>query len=202
MAFIKKSPNTLQFRTLKTGRNFSFRHGNDEKEDRKRQDVSCPLRRCFLCKHHLVTLSSSGCALRNARGRHKELQDELQKTKDELTWVLQGPQELWNGKVTLDVEIPTYKTLLEGEQSRWVPPQASVGSTWPWCSSKESRRVESARNAHSIMDNLVTSFSSRICLGSPVGVGKIKVFSFPYKIKPRHCGLEGEEKKEQEEKGL
>lgn len=142
-----------------------------------------------------------GIALRGAWGRHNELQQELQKAKDELACVLQDPQELWNGKMAPDIESTTYKTALEAEESSWVPPQPCMGSAWSLGLLQSPRRAESARNTHSIMDNLVTSFSSRMCLRSPVGVYKTKVFNFPYKIKPYHCGLEGEEKKEEKKKG-
>lgn len=110
---------------LRIGRIFSFRGGNDETEDRKRQDVSCPPRRCHLCKYHD---QHGGCALRGAWGRHNKLQEELQKAKDELAWVLQDPQQLWNGKMSLDIENTTYKTVLEAEESSWVPSQLCVGS--------------------------------------------------------------------------
>ncbi|KAF4803613.1 Keratin, type II cytoskeletal 8 [Turdus rufiventris] len=79
------------------------------------------LLKCICAQH-------GGCALRGAWGRHNELQEELQKAKDELAWVLQDPQQLWNGKMSLDIENTTYKTVLEAEESSWVPSQLCVGS--------------------------------------------------------------------------
>ena len=60
-------------------------------------------------------------ALTDARCKLAELEAALQKAKQDMACLLKEYQEVMNSKLGLDIEIATYRRLLEGEEQRWVP---------------------------------------------------------------------------------
>lgn len=49
-----------------------------------------------------------------------DLEKNLQRAKVQMAQQIRDYQELMNVKLALDIEISTYKKLLEGEERRWV----------------------------------------------------------------------------------
>uniref|UniRef100_A0A8C6WJP7 IF rod domain-containing protein n=1 Tax=Neogobius melanostomus TaxID=47308 RepID=A0A8C6WJP7_9GOBI len=59
-------------------------------------------------------------AVKDAKLRIRDLEEALQRAKQDMANQVRQYQELMNIKLALDIEIATYRKLLEGEESRWV----------------------------------------------------------------------------------
>uniref|UniRef100_A0A8C0QXK8 Keratin, type II cuticular Hb6-like n=1 Tax=Canis lupus dingo TaxID=286419 RepID=A0A8C0QXK8_CANLU len=99
-------------------------------------------------------------ALTDARCKLAELEAALQKAKQDMACLVKEYQEVMNSKLGLDIEIATYRRLLEGEEQRWVPSSRGGVVCGDLCASGAAPAVTSRVCSAPCSGNLVVGTSA------------------------------------------
>lgn len=113
---------------------------------RLRSDILSIKTQCMNLEQDVsVAKKNSSATLKDANAKLAEVQEALQKAKQDVARQLREHQNLMNVKLALDIEIATYNKLLEGEEIRLKsPPVVNVH-----CETTEVRRPSRSQSSSS-----------------------------------------------------